>query len=98
MPLLLAAHVVAALAAPWAIMNIGRRVFWILAAVPGAAAVWALTQTPRVFSADPPTWTVSWVPGLDLVIPFRLDPLSWLMTLIVGGVGALVARQLYRQE
>ena len=90
MTLLLAAHLCAALVAPWALMNIGRRVFWILACVPGAAFVWALAQTPVVFSGNPPVEVIRWVPGLALTLPFRLDPLSWMMTLIVTGVGALV--------
>ncbi len=34
--------------------------------------------------------SVPWIPQLDLTLDTRLDPLSWLMTLIVGGVGALV--------
>jgi multicomponent Na+:H+ antiporter subunit A len=33
---------------------------------------------------------VTWVPSLGLELAFRADTLSWLMMLIVGGVGALV--------
>lgn len=34
--------------------------------------------------------TLSWIPALGIDLDFRLDTLSWLMVLLVGGVGALV--------
>lgn len=87
---LLALHLVAALLAPVLMKAIGRNAFVLLALVPGSAAVWALGHTTAAFSAAPPTESYAWIPGLDLSLVFRLDPLSWLMTVIVGGVGALV--------
>ena len=33
---------------------------------------------------------IAWVPALGIDLAFRLDTLSWLMVLLVGGVGALV--------
>lgn len=90
MPSLLLLHVLAALVAPMLVRAVGRRAFIVLAAVPASAAVWALTQTSAVYSGAPPTSTVTWVPALNLELVFRLDALSWIMTLIVGGVGALV--------
>lgn len=90
MPFLLAFHVLAAVAGPVLARRIGRNVLLVLATAPASAAVWALWNTPVVFSDHPPEYRLKWVPGLDLEILFRLDPLSWLMTLIVGGVGALV--------
>ena len=87
---LLAIHLLAALVAPAIVSRLGRRGFLPLALVPAAAAVWAAAQTPQVLAGEYPTQTVTWVPALQLDLAFRLDTLSWLMTLIVGGVGALV--------
>jgi multicomponent Na+:H+ antiporter subunit A len=87
---LLTIHVVAALLAPMIVGRFGRRAFIALAAVPASAAVWAATQTSRVLAGDHPVQSVSWVPALHLDLAFRLDVLSWLMVLIVGGIGALV--------
>ncbi|HLS72658.1 MAG TPA: Na+/H+ antiporter subunit A [Actinomycetaceae bacterium] len=87
---LLILHLVVAVIAPACVALWGRRVFFALALVPGAAAVWAATQTSAVLSGTGPSVAVAWVPSLRLSLDFRLDTLSWLMVLIVGGVGALV--------
>jgi multicomponent Na+:H+ antiporter subunit A len=87
---LLIAHAVAALVAPALVGWLGRRAFLVLALVPGAAAVWALSLTSTVEHGHGPTTSTSWIPTLGLNLTFRLDTLSWLMTVIVGGVGALV--------
>lgn len=87
---LLAVHLVAALAAPALFAWLGRRAFWVLALAPAAVAVWALSLTGAVLDGDGPVQSVAWVPGLGLELSFRLDTLSWLMTLLVGGVGAIV--------
>jgi multicomponent Na+:H+ antiporter subunit A len=90
---LVALHFVGALAAPVLVRWWGRRAFLALAAVPGAAAVWALALTPAVLDGDPaalPHQAVPWVPSLGLALDVRLDSLSWLMVLLVGGIGALV--------
>jgi multicomponent Na+:H+ antiporter subunit A len=87
---LLLAHVVAALVAPALVGWLGRRAFLVLAAVPAAAVVWALSLTSRVQHGHGPTEVVDWIPSLGLQLAFRLDTLGWLMTVVVGGVGALV--------
>lgn len=87
---LLVLHAVAALVAPALVGMLGRRAFLVLAAVPATAAGWALVQTEAALSARPPAQTVPWVSGYGMELAFRLDPLAWVMTLIVGGVGALV--------
>jgi multicomponent Na+:H+ antiporter subunit A len=87
---LLAVHLVAALVAPALVAWIGRKAFWVLALAPLSAAVWALSLTGAVMDGDGPTQAVQWIPGLGLELAFRLDTLSWLMTLLVGGVGAVV--------
>ncbi|MBA2695349.1 MAG: Na+/H+ antiporter subunit A, partial [Actinobacteria bacterium] len=62
----------------------------VLAAVPAAAAVWAGVQTAAAASPAPPTQVHVWVDQLNAELAFRMDPLAWLMTLVVGGVGALI--------
>lgn len=90
MLLLLAVHLAAALAAPTLVRLLGRRAFWVLALAPASAAVWALTWTQQVQAGRGPVERVEWIPALGLELTFRLDTLSWFMTLVVGGVGALV--------
>ena len=90
MLLLLVIHLAAALAAPTLVRLWGRRAFWALALAPASAAVWALSWTSRVQAGNGPVESVQWISQLGLGLTFRLDTLSWLMTLVVGGVGALV--------
>ena len=88
--LLLVIHLAAALAAPTLVRLWGRKAFWALALAPASAAVWALSWTSQVRAGKGPVESVEWVGQLGLELTFRLDTLSWLMTLVVGGVGALV--------
>ncbi|WP_421735366.1 Na+/H+ antiporter subunit A [Cellulomonas sp.] len=90
MLLLLAVHLAAAVVAPALLGWMGRKAFWVLALAPASAAVWALTWTSQVQAGNGPVEQVEWIPTLGLELTFRLDTLSWLMTLVVGGVGALV--------
>ena len=90
MLLLLTIHLAAAVAAPLLVRWWGRRAFWALALAPASAAVWALSWTSEVRAGKGPVEVVDWVPALGLELSFRLDTLSWLMTVVVGGVGALV--------
>ncbi|MGM0385728.1 MAG: Na+/H+ antiporter subunit A, partial [Actinomycetota bacterium] len=87
---LLILHALAALVAPVLVGWLGRRAFLVLAAVPASAAVWAAANTGAVLSGELPSQTVLWVGGLGMHLAFRLDALSWLMMLIVGGIGSLV--------
>lgn len=86
---LLIVQIIAAACAPILVRYFGRNAFLILALAPGSAAVWSAFQAPGVFSQDIYE-AATWVPALELNIVFRLDVLAWLMTLIVGGVGAIV--------
>lgn len=90
MGVLLVVHAVLAIAAPALVRAWHRRAFWILALPPAATFVWALSNTRAALSGDPPLEHVTWVPSIGLELAFRLDPLSWLLCLVVGGVGALV--------
>ncbi|HEY0186567.1 MAG TPA: Na+/H+ antiporter subunit A [Cellulomonas sp.] len=87
---LLTVHLAAALVAPALVSWIGRKAFWVLALAPASATVWALSLTDQVMHGDGPTQHLAWVPALGLDLSFRLDTLSWLMTLLVGGVGTVV--------
>lgn len=87
---LLAVHLAAALVAPVLVRWLGRRAFWVLALAPASAAVWAIGWSQRVRTGRGPAEVVEWLPALGLHLELRLDTLSWLMTLVVGGVGALV--------
>jgi multicomponent Na+:H+ antiporter subunit A len=69
----------------------GRNAFYALAAVPAASFVWLLFQYGTVYSGSGAVAEViPWIPGLKLEFAFRLDPLAWVMSLLVLGVGALV--------
>ena len=89
LPVLLA-HGLLALAAPALVGRLGRRAFWVLALGPAGATVFALSQTTAVLAGRSPSEHLPWIPSLGLAIELRLDPLSWLMLLVVGAVGTLV--------
>ncbi|WP_431879136.1 Na+/H+ antiporter subunit A [Micromonospora marina] len=90
MLVLVAVHAFAAVAAPVLVRLLGRRALYLLAAVPAAALIWALTRTEPVRAGRPIVETVTWVPQLGLELALRMGTLSWLLVLLVGGVGALV--------
>jgi multicomponent Na+:H+ antiporter subunit A len=90
MLLMLAIYGVAAGAAPWLVGRLGTRAFVVLSAVPAAAFVATLTASRDARAGTPYTESVPWIPGLDVDLAFRLDTLSWAMSLLVTGVGALV--------
>lgn len=87
---LLLAHIVAALVAPTLMRLMGRKGFLVLAAAPAATTIWALAQTPAVLAGEGPGISLPWMPELGMNLDFRLDVLSWFMTVIVGGVGTFV--------
>ncbi|GAB2451460.1 multicomponent Na+:H+ antiporter subunit A [Conyzicola lurida] len=68
----------------------GRLVFLVAALVPTAAFVFTLTQSSAMLDGGQQVEVVPWVPQLDLAIAVRLDTLSWVLALVVTGVGALV--------
>jgi multicomponent Na+:H+ antiporter subunit A len=81
-----------AVVAPLMFSRWGRSAFYLLAAVPAASFAWLLAQYGNVYSASRPSpaLDVPWIPTLGLNLTFRMDQLSWLMSLLVLGVGALV--------
>ncbi|WP_285727506.1 Na+/H+ antiporter subunit A [Psychromicrobium xiongbiense] len=92
----LALHFVVALAAPvffrgiGRLPGLGRNGFYVLAAVPLGSFFWLLTQREAAFSTSPPSQVVEWIPDFGLQLAVRMTPLSWVMSLLVLGIGALV--------
>ncbi|UTT61700.1 Na+/H+ antiporter subunit A [Microcella humidisoli] len=72
---------------------LGARVFWVAALVPLGAFVHTLLQAPAVLSQDAarvPVERLTWIAQLDLTLDVRMDTLSWVLALVVTGVGSLV--------
>ncbi|MDC4233465.1 Na+/H+ antiporter subunit A [Actinomyces sp. B33] len=86
----IAAHLCAAILAPALVSAWGRRALAILASAPASALAYALARTGDALGGASAVESLTWIDGLDLTIRMRMDALSWVMTLIVGGVGALV--------
>ncbi|HWR85497.1 MAG TPA: Na+/H+ antiporter subunit A [Rhodoglobus sp.] len=87
---LLAAFAAAAVLLPFLSRVLGRSVFLAAAVVPAVAFGVLVAYGPAVLGGDVPLESLPWVPALDLALVVRLDPLSWLLALVVTGVGALV--------
>jgi multicomponent Na+:H+ antiporter subunit A len=90
MLLVLGAFAVVPLLLPWIVSRIGARAFYLAAILPIAGFVHAAMLTPVVLAGDIPFETYAWIPSLHIDLSMRMDTLSWLMTLVVTGVGALV--------
>src|SRR5690625_7669672 len=69
---------------------LGRKGFLVLPLTPAATALWALSHTRDVLAGNGPQILINWAPSLGMSLDFRLDVLSWLMTLLVGGIGFFV--------
>ncbi|MEE6309091.1 Na+/H+ antiporter subunit A [Plantactinospora veratri] len=90
MLIVLLAHLAVAVAAPALVRWLGPRAFYLLAGAPLAAAGWAAAHTGQVVGGGAVESTYPWVRPLGLTLALRMDSLSWLMVLLVGGIGALV--------
>ncbi|GAA4772855.1 Na+/H+ antiporter subunit A [Microbacterium gilvum] len=90
MIVLLALFAVGALLLPVLARWLGARVFWVSALFPIAALVHALAVSPDVVDGVIPFETYTWIDPLGIELSMRMDTLSWVMTLVVTGVGALV--------
>ena len=87
---LLAVFCVGAVIVPTLTRWLGRQVFFVAALVPFVAFIAALLDGPRIVAGTAIAQAVDWIPELGLSISVRMDTLSWLLTLVVTGVGALV--------
>jgi multicomponent Na+:H+ antiporter subunit A len=90
MLVILLAFGVGALVMPLVVRRLGRNAFFVAALVPLAAFVDALAAGPRVIAGTPIVQSVDWVTELAMTFSVRMDTLSWLLALVVSGVGALV--------
>ncbi|MDJ0335867.1 Na+/H+ antiporter subunit A [Salinibacterium sp. G-O1] len=87
---ILLAFAVGSLVMPLFTRQFGRNAFFIAAIVPTAAFVAALVEGPRILAGEAIVQSASWVDELAMSVSVRMDTLSWLLTLVVTGVGALV--------
>lgn len=88
---LLLLHCAAACCAKPLVRWLGPRAFLVLALAPASAAVWAAARYRDVVHGGAvveQSW--SWIPDQGIQLAFRCDALALEMTLIAGGVGALV--------
>ncbi|MGW7515672.1 Na+/H+ antiporter subunit A [Streptomyces sp. NPDC054796] len=83
-------HCAAACCAGPLVRWLGPRAFAVLALVPASAAIWAAVRYADVVDGHTPTQTWAWIPAQGVHLALRCDPLALLMTLVAGGVGALV--------
>lgn len=83
-------HLFLALVAPYVVRQYGRGILAVLALAPVSAVIYALAHTRLILDGGAHEEVVPWIPGLGVDLVMRMDALTWLMTLIVGGVGALV--------
>ncbi|MET0673703.1 MAG: Na+/H+ antiporter subunit A [Microbacterium pygmaeum] len=90
MLVILAAFAILPMLLPWLVGRIGERAFYVAALLPIAAFVQAAIQTPAVLAGNIPFEAFDWIPPLGIELSMRMTTLSWVMTLIVTGVGALV--------
>ena len=74
------------------VRRFGRNAFFLLALVPFAGLILSLAKVPEIFGPEASPWieNLGWLPALGLDGIFRLDELSWIMSLLVTGIGALV--------
>nr|WP_309248120.1 Na+/H+ antiporter subunit A [Rothia santali] len=83
-------HVLAAIVAPFFFRRWGRTCFYYLALVPAASFVWLCTLLPGVLRGEQATESIEWIPQLGIGLTFRMDPLSWILSAMVLGLGALI--------
>jgi len=86
----LVVFVVASIVAPLLTRWLGTRVFYLLALVPVVGLVETIRRSPAVLDGITVRESFDWIPQISLAFGLRLDVLSWVMSLIVLGVGALV--------
>lgn len=90
MLVLLGLFAAASVVLPVLTRRFGRFAFLAAAVVPLLAFLHALVAGPTIIAGEVFTEQVSWIPNLGLNLSFRLDTLSWVLTLIVTGIGCLV--------
>lgn len=87
---ILLAFFVVWLCTPLIYRGLGHKTFYALAILPAGALVYVLTKTPQIMNGEPWVEHYEWISALNLELTFRMDILSWVMSLLVLGVGSLV--------
>ena len=93
MLLVLVVFGVASMLLPMLVRALGRRVFLVAGLVSFGAFVHTLLYAPAILGGDPerfPLERLSWVAQLQLSLDLRMDPLSWVLALVITGIGSLV--------
>ncbi|WP_225732796.1 Na+/H+ antiporter subunit A [Pseudoclavibacter sp. CFCC 11306] len=90
MPVAFVAVLVAMLIAWPSVRRWGSRGFMPIGTVVAVAFLALLAEAPKVLSGAVPAFDLPWIPQLGVSLSFQLDALSWAMSLVVTGVGALV--------
>lgn len=86
----LALHVILTVLCAVASGRVGPKIFLLAMLGPVSGVLLLAREYHAVTSGHPVAQQVSWVPGLDLAISLRLDPLAFLMLILVCGVGAAI--------
>ncbi|OUE27136.1 Na+/H+ antiporter subunit A [Clavibacter michiganensis] len=90
MIVLLSVFLLASVGIPLLARVMGVRAFLVAALVPAAAFAYTIAQAPTVLPDGEVVERVEWIPSLGITLDMRMDALSWLLALVVTGVGALV--------
>jgi len=87
---LLSAFLIASVVLPSLTRALGVRAFPVAALVPAAAFVVTALQGPAVLPDGEVVERLEWIPSLGIALDMRMDALSWILALVVTGVGSLV--------
>ncbi|TCP55341.1 multicomponent Na+:H+ antiporter subunit A [Tamaricihabitans halophyticus] len=90
MLLAIALHMLVAVIVLLIARRAGRWVFAIAAAVPAVTFAWVMSGSAATLAGDARVETLSWAPKIGLESVLRLDVLSFVMIILVSGVGAVV--------
>lgn len=90
MTIVLALFLLVSIVTPWLYRRMGTSTFYLLAAIPAAVLALVLTKAGQILGGTPWSESYRWIPELDMALTFRMDTLSWVMSLLVLGVGSLV--------
>lgn len=87
---LVTAHLLLALGAPVFARWWGTRAFLVAAVVPLASFAWLVTLGPEVLRGRQWRQSVPWIPELGVSLDFSIGSVSWVLALVVSGIGTLV--------
>lgn len=90
MTALITAFFAAALIAPPLFARMGRSAFFLMALVPAVALGYSIAVAPTVLAGGEVRESLDWLAPLGMGMSLSMNPLSWVMSLLVTGVGALV--------